>query len=192
MKKYIPYILIAIILLVAGFIILQFSPETTYSNTESSTIKSSTPASTEIYQESGGEDLCAGGAQKIADSLNKSALQTSQSFTLPATFYTVVFSHYATSQNSCYFELHNQLPMPNNAVSNNDTLYIMRGPSEYEVNSMAGGNEAEIAECIDDRCQAFYPIEKDFGWSDQYNRQNAPSISQEDYLTLVAKDKISQ
>lgn len=197
MKKYITYILIALILLVVVFFIFQLNNEATYSNSKNSATRtaSTIPAQTEqkqIYVESGGENFCSKGAQKQADGLNKAVLKISQTTPLPPSFYIVVFSHYAKSQNACYYELHNQLPMPNGTVSDINGLYIMRGSSEYEVTSMSGGNKAEIAECNDFRCFHFAPVEKDIGWLEQYNRDNAPPISKEDYQALVAKAKISQ
>lgn len=175
---------------------------------------SSNPASTgnSLSQSSttnssfGSESLCSRGAQGFADSMNKGALNISQSSDLPGSSYFVVSSRYVKSKDSCYFELHNQLPLPNNAgVFDDYTLYVTDGPSEWEVNQMAASvNAAEVAGCSTQEnvsnstsCHYSDPIKKQmadgslmpaFYWVVQYPLGKEPLMSQQDFQSLVQTD----
>jgi hypothetical protein len=156
------------------------------------------------YYETGSESLCAQEAQQLADSLNQSTLQISQSDpNLRAAGYFVVASHYVESQNSCYIELHNQLPLPSNytTVVDNYTVYVEGGPSEWEVKTGISASYATVATCStypnsQTTCNYWDPVEKDqivgnmsyTNWTDQYDSNNAPPMSQQDFQSLVQKD----
>ncbi len=167
---------------------------------------SSTPVANmdNSYYETGSESLCSQEAQQLADSLNQSTLQISQSNpNLRAGSYFVASSHYAESQNSCYIELHNQLPLPPNftTVADSYTLYVEGGPSEEEVKTGISASYATVATCStlpnnQTTCNYWNPVEKDqvvgsmsyTNWTDQYDANNAPPMSQQDFQSLVQSD----
>jgi hypothetical protein len=156
------------------------------------------------YYETGSESLCSQEAQQLADSFNQSTLTISQSDpNLPASSYFIVSSHYVKSQNSCYIELHNQLPLPpnNTTVVDNYTVYVEGGPSEWEVKTGISASYATVATCStypnsQTTCNYWDPVEKDqvsgsmsyTNWTDQYDANNAPPMSQQDFQSLVQKD----
>lgn len=155
------------------------------------------------YYETGSESLCSQEAQQLADSFNQSYLQISKSFNLPAASDFVVSSHYVASQNSCYIELHELIPLSSNntKISDDYTLYVVGGPSEWIVKSGILENYATVATCStftnsQTTCNYRYPVEKDqvsgsmsyTNWTDQYNANNAPPMSQQDFQSLVQSD----
>ena len=158
------------------------------------------------YYTHGSESLCSQGAQELATSYNQSGVQLSSSG-LPALSYFVTASHYSASQNSCYIELHNQLPLPQNqGTVDTYTLFVEGGPSGYAVKSLDGGNYVQVSTCSTyprnqtesggTQCNYYYPVEKDevegnityTNWDDQYNSKNAPSMSYQDFQSQVQQD----
>ena len=179
-------------------------------NNGASSNVSATTNKNNSYYETGSESLCSQGAQQLADSYNKSGVQMSSSSDLPAISYFVIASHYAASQNSCYIELHNQLPLPQNqGIIDTYTLYVEGGPSQFAVETENGGIATEVATCSTypknqsesggTLCNYYYPVEKDqvsgnmtyTNWLDQYNSKNAPSMSQQDFQSLVQRDMVA-
>jgi hypothetical protein len=170
--------------------------------TSSPASQSTQPTQQVSYYETGSESLCSQEAQQLADSFNQSTLQISQSSALPASSYFIVSSHYVESQNSCYIELHNQVPLPPNhtTVVDNYTIDVEGGPSAEEIKTGIPGNYATVATCYtypnnQTTCNYWDPIEKDqvvgsmsfTNWTDQYNANNAPPMSEQDFQTLVQR-----
>ncbi len=166
---------------------------------------SSTPAANmdNSYYEIGSESLCSQGAQQLASSYNQTSVKISQSSAIPASSYFVASFHYVKSQNSCYIELHDQLPLPPNYTTVVDiyTLYIEGGPSGWQVKTGIGGTAATVATCStypngQVACNYYDPLEKDqiegnmsyTNWLDQYDSKNAPPMSQQDFQSLVQSD----
>lgn len=169
------------------------------SNKSNYSTQSNAVASTYLI---GSESSCSQGAQDDANGMNHPPPQSSN---IPASSYFVVSSHYVPSQNTCYFELHDQLPLPlgYGAIDDTYTLYVMSGQSEYQVT-----DPAEVAECSTPQntnsaalnnsttCQYYDPIETQNSsgfsyWITQYSSNNAPPMSQQDFQSLVQKDMIA-
>ena len=210
--------IVVMIVIVTGILWIILRPDTSQTSQNQSTPSAITPTqatSSSVgqspqqtqpvsYYETGSESLCSQEAQQLADSFNQSTLQLSQSYpTLPASSYFVVSSHYAESQNSCYIELHNQLPLsPNHTtVADNYTVYVEGGPSEWEVKTEISAAYATVATCStlpnsQTTCNYWNPVEKNqvvgsmsyTNWTDQYDANNAPPMSQQDFQSLVQKD----
>lgn len=160
------------------------------------------------YYEEGSQSLCSQGAQDFVDSYNQAGVTDSQSTNLPAIAAFLISSHYVASQNSCYFELHSQVPLPEKdggGVSEDHTLYVAGGPSAFEINTSKSVVASEVATCAtypngQTSCNYFDPIENDQGsggltftvWTDQYNTGPnaivpAPSMSYADFQSLEAR-----
>lgn len=165
--------------------------------------------SNNIATSSGSDSLCSQGAQIYANSLNQSALQLSQSSNIPSSSYFLVISHYAVSKDTCYFELHYQIPFPPKygGISDDYALDVTSGLSKYLMDNKAVG-ATEVADCATQQntnntaannsttCHYYDPVEKPGSggfsyWVPQYSPNNAPPMSQQDFQSLVQRDMVS-
>ncbi len=162
------------------------------SDSQQSQIKSGTGP----YWYQGSASLCSQGAQQYGDSLSKFSTQANTSYFVEA-------SHYAASQNSCYFELHNLLPLPSGGNVDTYTLYVKGGPSESEL-SDGVVTGAEIATCStypngQVQCGYYGPMKQEISmigggdnplWAPTYSMTatNVPPMSYADFQSLVSQD----
>ncbi len=217
---------LVLVALIVGGLVFYFagggSPISSVSNNTATTSQEQSGKGPYWYQ--GSASLCSQGAQGYADSLSRpisapmppvaqfslssqqnqnTTVQATQPSNLPALSYFVESSHYAASQNSCYFELHDLLPLPSGGNVDTYTLYVAGGPSESLVSQNAV-TSTEIANCStypsgQTQCGYYGPMKQEdwiIGggneplWIATYplSDTNPPPMSQPDFESLVTDD----
>lgn len=171
-----------------------------YFNSQNISTPTQITSTNKIDYHTGSASSCALGAQDYTNLLNKSALEVSHSTNRPGSVYFIESSHYVTSKNICYFELHNQLQLPGlQQVVSTHTIYMLSGLSKTMRASNLFTPATEVADCSTQNadtattvCNYYYPI-KILGsgnftyWVDQYGSDNAAPISQKDFQSLLQK-----